>query len=368
MIMLARLVAVSLALCAMGCRKSKIPTGAGSFAPDAGTVAQRRCALGPQSWAPARVTGRVIGVTRTTTGFAYATTTDTSLTIVSGTETRVIDRHLRGESLAWFNGRYFLPDEGTLSTIDEQSLALDTRQAPRNSTLATVAAGPSSAVWVYARTVGRGTNQALEAVLIDSAGNLRGPARRLGASITELRSVSARWDFARFVVTAETWRTPTRLHWVLDPEAQPLWNTRDETPDLAGSAALMACPTHGCVYLRGLERGGEAPELFISPIDSSWPGWLVGTPVGTLRAVTVSGSLLAVLDSHQDFGPCQLTVVDLSRRAVLFTSPLSDLRCAQSDLSATRRGFVIVGASAQSEDTSTSPTPTVWSRPLDCDD
>lgn len=370
MAVLARSTAVVLALCAACSSGAKIDAGVGGPDPNAAVnSARRRCVVRDRVRVDAGRSARVLTWARSPGGPALFVNLGASVGVVSdGASMRSSDGFFDPRGAAWVDGRYLLVDGESLVSADASlNESRATRRDLRPPAVA-LAGGASHALLVTGRLArGAASGYALEAAVLGPDGAALGPSRSLGAPVEGLRGVSARWDFGRYVVTAESDRAPARRSWVLGPDAELLWDSRTSTDEDADEMALVACPSRGCVRVRGLVRGGEDPSLYLAPIDAPQRGWFVGVRDGAQRAVAASGERVAVLHEPPGLGGCQVTVVDVARREILADFGESFLRCDPSEVMATPTGFVLGGGYVDPDGDGAGST-AVWTRALDCDD
>lgn len=177
-----------------------------------------------------------------------------------------------------------------------------------------------------------------------------------GVARTASRALRARWDFGRFVVTAELVDGGARS-WVLDPDGRVLGDAKD----------VVACPRSGCVrVLAAAERAGDnvdslAQVIRVEPATGASGGasFATSTTAREVRGVVVSGDRMLVLHDTPSRAGCGLAVLDLSRRATLSQFQDDTLTCAEAHVRARPRGFVFAV---------NDPNRGVGSRAIDCTD
>lgn len=182
------------------------------------------------------------------------------------------------------------------------------------------------------------------AMAFDGRGEPVGVARALtfaGAPV-HVRSLSARWDFGRAVVSG---RGDRAVSWVLDVAGATV---------AAEDSGDVACPRAGCARVRvEAERTntdgqpGGATSLRFEPLGAERFGahrsFHVRLQQGTVRGLAVSGDLLLVLHSPQG-GGCDLSILDLEQRAVVAEHHEDSTRaCDERHVRALPRGFALAG-------------------------
>lgn len=207
---------------------------------------------------------------------------------------------------------------------------------------AALAEGSGGAIAVWGRPQGeRGCFESIPWMqAFDAQGNPRGPATPLpplaeGAR-PMVRWVRARWDFARFVVTAE-FADAGIWSWVLDASGAVL-GQRSES---------AACPRAGCVTvsaaaeLSSEEADTTAMVLRVQSIADAGHGFATTASAREVRGLVVSGDRVLVLHDTPDRTGCGLTVVDVARRSTVMQLRSDAMTCAEAHVRARPRGFLI---------------------------
>lgn len=157
----------------------------------------------------------------------------------------------------------------------------------------------------------------------------------LGAG--RVQSVTARWDFGRFVVQARGFDRARYFAWVLDPDGQTLWSTHWQ------GEGQVACPSSGCVRLSPtLDPATGTTVLKVQRVDDG-QDFNTSVAVRELRGASVSGDRVLVL--HADPGGestgCSVDVVDVSRHAVVGELSEPEMACDPASVASLPRGFAL---------------------------
>ncbi len=182
--------------------------------------------------------------------------------------------------------------------------------------------------------------------LLGRRGEALGPARALseGGGDVAVRSLRARWDFGRAVVVAQRSDAPLDTAWVLDASGEALWSG-----SYGGLDGVVACPASGCVRVKVGREGSAGDGLggtslhFDRLVGAG--GFSVTSPVNDVVGAVVSGDrVLTLHTAASSTGGCDITVVDLSARAIVAQHHAESLSCDERHVRATPRGFVITSA------------------------
>lgn len=159
----------------------------------------------------------------------------------------------------------------------------------------------------------------------------------VGASRMAARWIRARWDYGRFVVTAELAEAGV-WSWVLDPDGRFLGSAKD----------VVACPRSGCVRVTAsTELAGDSVDttaqvLRVEPAARGGvAAFATTTSAREVRGVVVSGDRLLVLHDTPSRAGCGLAVIDVARRTTITQLQDDALTCAEAHARAKPRGFVL---------------------------
>ncbi|MFO0628161.1 MAG: hypothetical protein U0325_21475 [Polyangiales bacterium] len=173
----------------------------------------------------------------------------------------------------------------------------------------------------------------------DESGVARGPAVPVpvpaGTLAPVVRWVRARWDFGRYVVTAEFAQSGL-WSWVLDPEGRVLGDRAD----------AVACPRVGCVAVTAEQTSGEEGDgsttvLRVRGVAGDLEGFATSASAREVRGLVASGDRVLVLHDTPDRTGCGLTVVDVARRSTVVQLRDDAMACAEAHVRARPRGFVL---------------------------
>lgn len=194
--------------------------------------------------------------------------------------------------------------------------------------------------------------------LLGRRGEALGGAHPLseGGVDVSVRTLRARWDFGRLVVSAQRTDPPLDTAWILDASGDVLW-----TGPTDGIEGVVACPTSGCVRIKVGREGSTGDGVGGTSLRFERlvgvGGFSVSTPVNDVVGAVVSGDrVLTLHTATTSSGGCDLTVVDLSARAIVAQHHAESFLCDERHVKATPRGFVITSAESA----------TGTSRVLDC--
>lgn len=212
---------------------------------------------------------------------------------------------------------------------------------PVNACHATLTEGRGGALAVWGRAQGeRGCFESVAWMqAFDAAGAPRGPATPVpvpeGSMMPLVRWVRARWDFGRYVVTAEFAHSGL-WSWVLDPEGRVLGQRAD----------AVACPRVGCVAVTaeqtsGDEGDGSATLLRVRGVEGDAEGFATSASAREVRGLVASGDRVLVLHDTPDRTGCGLTVVDVARRSTVVQLRDDAMACAEAHVRARPRGFLL---------------------------
>jgi hypothetical protein len=173
----------------------------------------------------------------------------------------------------------------------------------------------------------------------DAEGLARGPAVPVpvpeGSMMPLVRWVRARWDFGRYVVTAEFAHSGL-WSWVLDAEGRVLGQRAD----------AVACPRVGCVAVTaeqtsGDDSDGSATLLRVRGVEGDAEGFATTASAREVRGLVASGDRVLVLHDTPDRTGCGLTVVDVARRSTVVQLRDDAMACAEAHVRARPRGFLL---------------------------
>jgi hypothetical protein len=172
--------------------------------------------------------------------------------------------------------------------------------------------------------------------MVGPGGELLADPQPLTGAPWVLRTLSARWDFGRFVVEGQTVGRPASVwSWVLDPDGRSAWS----------GAGRVVCPVSGCfrVDFAGA-MGGQTQALRLVPLAD--PSGAIPTTIytnGEIAALAVSGSRVLVLNEPlAGERGCAVHVFDVGRRDVPHESASDHINCAPGSVLATPQGFAIL--------------------------
>ncbi len=165
-----------------------------------------------------------------------------------------------------------------------------------------------------------------------------------GGGDVAVRSLRARWDFGRAVLVAQRSDAPLDTAWVLDASGEALWSG-----SYGGVDGVVACPASGCVRVKVGREGSAGDALggtslrFDRLVGAG--GFSVTSSVNDVVGAVVSGDrVLTLHTAASSNGGCDITVVDLSARAIVAQHHAESLSCDERHVHATPRGFVITSA------------------------
>lgn len=247
-------------------------------------------------------------------------------------------------SLAWTGLAHLVVARDRVLRFDE---AVQREVGPRYSLPAgscqpTVAEGSGGALAVWGRSQGeRGCFESIPWVQrFDAAGAPAAPAAPLPSPVPELQArvrwVRARWDFARYVVTAEAPDVGV-WSWILDARGELLGSSKDH----------VACLRAGCVTVSASsEQASEevdstAQVLRVRFIASEGGSFTASSSAREVRGLVVSGDRLLVLHDTPGRAGCGLAVLDVARRSTITQLQSDAMTCAEAHVRATPGGFVL---------------------------
>lgn len=247
-------------------------------------------------------------------------------------------------TLAWTGAHYLALLGASLRRYD-RALAQPAEVragVPANACAPTLAEGAERALAVWGRPSSGGAcfEAAPWTQAFDASGAPIGDPVALpvpeGATRAATRWIRARWDYARFVVTAELVEGGV-WSWVLDPDGRVLGGAHD----------VLACPRAGCVRVTAsAERASDevdttAQVIRVEPATRGGPAaFSTTTSAREVRGVVVSGDRVLVLHDTPSRTGCGLAVVDVARRTTVTDFQDESLDCAEGRVRPRARGFV----------------------------
>lgn len=247
-------------------------------------------------------------------------------------------------SLAWTGSMYLALLRDRIARYDA---AFSRELGPRTpiaapSCHAALVEGGDRALAVWGRAAqGTGCFESAPSVqAFDAAGAPLGAAVGLptpvGATRVAARWIRARWDYGRFVVTAELADAGV-WSWVFDPDGRYLGMAKD----------VVACPRAGCVRVTAsTELAGDSVDttaqvLRVEPAARGGvAAFATTTSAREVRGVVVSGDRVLVLHDTPSRAGCGLAVIDVARRTTVTQLQDDALTCAEAHVRARARGFV----------------------------
>lgn len=247
-------------------------------------------------------------------------------------------------SVAWTGSIYLALVRDRIARYD----AAFTREQSAHTPLpspnchAALVEGADGALAVWGRTTqGAGCFESVPwAQAFDASGAAVGPAFTLplpvGAPRAAARWIRGRWDYGRFVVTAELAESGV-WSWVLGPDGEVLGSAKD----------VVACARSGCV------RVTASTELAADSVDATAQvlrvepaarggiaSFATTTSAREVRGVVVSGDRVLVLHDTPSRSGCGLAVIDMARRTTVSQLQDDALTCAEAHVRPRARGFV----------------------------
>ncbi|MEZ4392362.1 MAG: hypothetical protein R3A48_14840 [Polyangiales bacterium] len=247
-------------------------------------------------------------------------------------------------SLAWTGATHLVIARDRILRFDE---AVSREVGPRYSLPpascgATLAEGSGRALAVWGRAQGeRGCFETIPWFqAFDERGAPLGAAAPLPLPVEGLRPlvrwVRARWDFGRFVVTAE-YPDVGVWSWVLDRDGTVLGSRKDH----------VACLRAGCVTVAASsemasdEVDSTAQALRVQFLSADGGGFTTSSSAREVRGLVVSGDRLLVLHDTPDRASCGLAVLDVARRSTVTQLTSALMTCGEAHARPRPGGFVI---------------------------